>query len=329
MTLKAKIIGELLGSLDDPGGPEGVLRRYGHSKGPLYSALAEATSRLRQEMEDLLEEASRARGQREGLQAEVEGLEESRLYLEEEVQSLEKRIIEAQEKLGRAQGLLDRAGDLTRRGLGEDELLKLGSILEEIAVTHGADPREVVHRFLRVAEGCTDVVSLGAMAKETLEQKGALEREMAVLEGQVEALILERDGLHAAVRAVTEQGLAEVKLAGELARQHVEQLSSAGFAYGNLRAEAAALGEHLVLARGLRSEDPQVWSGMSRKIIQHILGGAAMWVEVPGRDVPVGPPESVGVAYGLTRYTLVRVSHLLLWALAGTFTLDERDDEMR
>lgn len=49
-TLKANITQELLDSVDDPSGLEAILKRHGRSKGPLYLALAESTSELRQRL---------------------------------------------------------------------------------------------------------------------------------------------------------------------------------------------------------------------------------------------------------------------------------------
>ncbi len=46
MTLKQTITDELLNSIADPGELEEVVRKYSKSKGPFYSALAEATSQL-------------------------------------------------------------------------------------------------------------------------------------------------------------------------------------------------------------------------------------------------------------------------------------------
>ena len=153
---------------------------------------------------------------------------------------------------------------------------------------------------------------------------------MAAVEDK--ALTKERDNVHSAVQAVRERGLREVKLAGQqLAREikevgaqaqgYIEGLALAGVEYGNLREQAATLREYLQVARNLRSGNPEDWQALPREVVQHLLLGVLQWSECQGRDVEVKPPSAV---HGVTSWTRLRLSHLLLWALTGTFSDPER-----
>ena len=93
---------------------------------------------------------------------------------------------------------------------------------------------------------------------------------------------------------------------------------------GRLRAEAAGLGEWVEAARLLRSGNPDSWKQLPPEIIQHFLIVALRWFQVDGRDPQVLPPLSVTKANSLLRYTPLRPSQALLWALAGVFTEDQR-----
>ena len=77
MTLKRTITEQLLNCVDDPGGLEEVFRRHSRSKGPLYSALAEATGQLQRRLEALRFEASEAGAVLNKRQGEVRALGDS------------------------------------------------------------------------------------------------------------------------------------------------------------------------------------------------------------------------------------------------------------
>ncbi len=95
-------------------------------------------------------------------------------------------------------------------------------------------------------------------------------------------------------------------------------------AVGQLRAEAAELGEWVKSARLLRSPAPVAWKQLPREVIQHILTVVISWTEGVGRDVQVLRPASVSQGNYLLRHTTLRLSQVLLWALAGLLTEEER-----
>ena len=92
MTLKDIIIKELLDCADDTSGLEEVFRRHGISTGHLYSALAEATTKLLGQYEELLQETQSLGAQRDQAVSEIQTLEERRRSLELKAQGLENDI---------------------------------------------------------------------------------------------------------------------------------------------------------------------------------------------------------------------------------------------
>ena len=137
----------------------------------------------------------------------------------------------------------------------------------------------------------------------------------------------------AAVEAIRDKALGEVQRAGnkmaleisevgELAKDQAQGLLAAALDYAELRHEAATLGEYVIVAQTLRYSDPDRWRALSREVIRHLLGGVALWTQGEGHDQTLPPPYMVrGFVPSWSR---VRLSDLLIWALSGGFTQEER-----
>ena len=104
----------------------------------------------------------------------------------------------------------------------------------------------------------------------------------------------------------------------------MDDLVEAALNYGLIQEQAGALEEYVEIARALRSGEPGSWQGMSREVIQHLMAGMTRWARKESRDIPVPAPELVRIAGGLSAWTRLHLSDLLLWALTGTFSEEER-----
>ena len=147
MTLKDTITRELLDSVDNPVGLEEVCQQYGRSKGPFYSALAQATTELRHRFRQAHEAASQTELERDELRQEVNVLKNQRQDLESTVGSLNQQLQERSGKLDDVQGLVDRVQALAQRGFGEEELTRLYRLLAGVAEAQRALSEEGVAWF--------------------------------------------------------------------------------------------------------------------------------------------------------------------------------------
>jgi hypothetical protein len=159
-TLKETITRELLDSLDDPSGLEAVLKRHSRSKGPLYLALAEATSQFSQCLFQTREDLSHLQATRDELQEGVESLDTRCRELEEKARSLDDQVNQAEGRLTGAQTLLDKAQHLEARGFGEEELARLYELLGQTAASHGLPPEQGVAQFFETVQDYEHLVSL-------------------------------------------------------------------------------------------------------------------------------------------------------------------------
>ena len=108
------------------------------------------------------------------------------------------------------------------------------------------------------------------------------------------------------------------------ARKHVDSLVRDATAVGQLRAEAAELGELIKSARLLRSGDPEKWKLLPPEVISHLLMIVIRWAGEEGRDCQVPAPPAVRRVSSLLGYIPLRLSQVLLWALNGLLTGEER-----
>ena len=177
--------------------------------------------------------------------------------------------------------------------------------------------------------------SMEALTRRKDKQAKELGQLTAKLEIQVKALAEQRDNAQVAVQAVREKALNEVQLAGQqlaremkeaglLAQELIEGIALSGANYGSLKAEAAALGEYVEVARVLRSVESEDWQPLPRDLIQHLLLGVILWVQVEGRNPTLPPPGGIRNSAMVPTYCRLSLVDALIWAMSGVFTEEER-----
>ena len=104
----------------------------------------------------------------------------------------------------------------------------------------------------------------------------------------------------------------------------VESLNVAGLGYGDVRDQASTLGQYVELARALITDDPEAWQGLPRQVVQHMVRGAVVWAKGEDRDVQLPAPDMIRRLRGISSWTRLNLSELLIWAMTGTFSEEER-----
>lgn len=178
VTLTEKITQQLLDAADDPAGLEAVFQQHGHSKGPLYSALAQATATLKDRFPDLAQKCKGAETECQEYRQQGKEAKEGLTSLEEARAAKAKELAELEEKAEEKKELLKRARALTEMGFGSDELSRLHGLLAQVAATTGNKSREAVALFFSEIDRYQSIMSL------ELETKGA---EVATAKAKAEA----------------------------------------------------------------------------------------------------------------------------------------------
>ena len=276
-TLTETIAEELLDSLDDPDGIERVMTQHRGSKGPLYGGLARATMWLHQHVQELNDRAGgRLKADNETLAEKVAALAKQRSVLEEKVVRADTHVDQASDRLKEIEQLIARADELQALGFGPTELKTMSETLAGI----GSDPTKTVVAFLAAV---TKYQSLDALTRGQSEEEAKLQD----LRSQVEALTQERKGLTAAISAVRDEALTQVREAGRQAKENVDAQFRAGAEYAKLSQQAEALGNWVEVGRVLSSGNPESWRQLPVEVIQHLLVVALRWAEADGHDVEV------------------------------------------
>ena len=210
--------------------------------------------------------------------------------------------------------VIDLVEDLLEQGVNADDFGNWFTIIGHGGVT--------VDQLAGSLEEYTNIVVLSAARQARAED---LKSEISGLEAQVKALGKEREAAHRAITAVENRALKEVKAAENQARKHIDAMLDDAVAFGDLKKEAADLGELINSARDLRSGDLEKWRYLPREVIQHTLTGSIRWAESDGRDVMVQAPGVVTQANSLLGYMHLSLRQVLFWALAGVLTDDQKN----
>jgi len=178
-TLTNTITQELLDAVDNPAELDAVLKKHSHSKGPLYHAVAQATTRLQQQLRDDSTEISQIRAKGKELRDQAHTLENHCRELEVKGQSLEEKTRQAEASLVKVNELLDQVKALRGLGFGPDELSRLHDLLAGIATSQGTKPENAVGAFFRHVSQYESIVSLemGKKQAEIARDKAKAEAE--------------------------------------------------------------------------------------------------------------------------------------------------------
>ncbi len=166
--------------------------------------------------------------------------------------------------------------------------------------------------------------SIEALVSTRQAQADKLQFEVSTLESQRQALTDERDNIKAALLALKNEGLKQVRQAGSQVTKLVESLALKAVEVGRIRAEAAELDQWVRIARLLSSGDAELLKQLPREVITRFLNTSLIWTEGPGRDVEVPPPPSLIQRNPLLRNNSLKTSEALAWALYGIYTEEEK-----
>ncbi len=151
---------ELLDAAGNPGGLEAVFGQYKNSKGPFYHALAQATSELRQQVEELSKKKASLQAECGRLQDQSNSKAAQCTEIDKRVKVSTQQLSQAQTSLSQIQGLLDEAHGLKKLGFTEQHLAQLRELLTQLATSSGAKPKETIDQFFRHVSSYQELVSL-------------------------------------------------------------------------------------------------------------------------------------------------------------------------
>jgi len=166
MTTQTQAIAEeLIRAVDDPAGLEAVLQQHRHSKGPLYLALAKATSVMSDRLNVTLNKCKEAQKEYQEQEQMMKTLEREIADKNSGIMARNKELASLDEKLKHKETLLDQAKALGELSFGPDELGRLHDLLVQVAASQGARPEEAIALFFQEVDRYGSIVSLELEAK--------------------------------------------------------------------------------------------------------------------------------------------------------------------
>jgi outer membrane murein-binding lipoprotein Lpp len=178
-TITATITAKLLDGINDPDGLKIVLQEYSHSKGPLYIALADATSVLTKKLA-----ATALQYQEQGakIQERQQLLQETnqKLHtLDQQITTQSGKLTSLEHKVQENSALLDQVKNLNGIGFGLGELEKLHHLLVD-NIPVGGKPQEAIAHFFKFVPLYPHLSEIDS----TIQQN---EQKLASLDGKVQA----------------------------------------------------------------------------------------------------------------------------------------------
>ena len=164
-TLTETIVEKLLDAVDDPAELQCVLQEHGHSKGPLYLALAQATTQLVERLAELSTKCQEVREDYQRKQAAVQASEAKLADLDRRLSARTDELTALEQRVEQKKAVLDQAKVLHGLGFGLDELTRLYELLAQTAISQGAKTSQAIDLFFKMAEQYTGIVSLELEAK--------------------------------------------------------------------------------------------------------------------------------------------------------------------
>jgi hypothetical protein len=173
-TLTETIKDELLDSVENPAVLPAVLQQYSHSKGPLYIALAQATSVITQKLATMVQQCKEQNTKLQIQQKQLVENEQKLKGLDHQAASQTSDMAALAQKVQKNSVLLQKAESLTGLGLGPSELEKLHHILTD-NVPDGGTPQGTIAIFFKFVDSYSHLAEMDSAIHEKEQKLDSLE----------------------------------------------------------------------------------------------------------------------------------------------------------
>ena len=178
-TVTQTITEKLLDAIQDPVVLQAVLKEYSHHKGPLYSALAQATSVLTHKLTATAQQCKELDIKLQKRQQQIQEREEKLHSLDQQAAVQSSKVASLEIEVQESTTLLDKIKALAGLGFGPDELGKLHHLLMN-NIPEGVKPQDAISLFFEFVDAYPHLAAVdGEVQKE--------EQLSASLDGKIKA----------------------------------------------------------------------------------------------------------------------------------------------
>jgi outer membrane murein-binding lipoprotein Lpp len=150
-TITETITEKLLDAIQDPVGLQTVLEEYAHSKGPLYGALAQATTTLTKKLTTMGQEYGELGVKLKEREQYLKETEQKQNVLDQQIDVKSKTLVALEQKVQMNTSLINQAKNLDELAFGPGELEKLHNVLATNVPTGGGS-QEALTLFFKFVD---------------------------------------------------------------------------------------------------------------------------------------------------------------------------------
>ena len=173
-TITETITGKLLDAIQDPVVLQAVLQEYSHNKGPLYSALAQATSVLTHKLTATDQQCKELDINFQERQQQIQEREQKLHSLDQQVAAQSSKLASLEIKVQESATLLDKVKGLTGLGFGPDELGKLHHLLMD-NTPEGVKPQDAISLFFKFVDAYPHLVAVDGEVQKKQQLSASLD----------------------------------------------------------------------------------------------------------------------------------------------------------
>ena len=199
------------------------------------------------------------------------------------------------------------------RGVREKDLPQWNTIIEKAGVSAES-----------LASDLKRFSSLEALCRQRDRQAEELCKQQEQAEARLRTLKREEGQVKACITATRDVALREMEKVSQQAQTNLSELLSKAHAYGDLQRQAAQLENELALARAFKSAMAEDWAQVPLQMVQQLLMGLIRWAGSSDHNQQVPAPSLIVQKAPGLGWSSLSVTDLLLWALMGVVTDEER-----
>jgi hypothetical protein len=183
--------------------------------------------------------------------------------------------------------------------------------------------------------------SIGILQKETLtEMENVSQKALGIMDNSVikseetihnlavkseESINSQLQNATKAINAVQHNTQAAVETLSKKVLEEIQLLVNQADQYASLKYQAGTLASELVIARALKSKNPELWQKLPFHSARELLEGIIIWSQTGGDHNPMLSSPLYPLSSKIQTYTKnVSLSEVLQWAIANIFSDEER-----
>ncbi len=165
------------------------------------------------------------------------------------------------------------------------------------------------------------LTQIQCMSKQTLDNMDNLAAKSQ------ENILSQQQNASKAIEAIGQKNQAEVEVISKKILEDMQSLMNGASQYAILEREAGELSQELIVARALKSQNPEHWKKLSFHSIREMLNGIMLWSHAGVDNNPglSSPPAPLASKISFYSHKSASLDEVVAWAVTGVYSDAERE----